>query len=606
MSSISSLFPETLAQQAKVDTSAMLPDAVRATYRQNVAALLGHGLGLTSYSVLMWNTAPRAQLLGWIAVFVLLLLGRLGMHYAFLRAKPKAVEEYARWGLRWNLSVLANAAVWMGAVWMFYGVGEWYHRTTLMLIVYSYAIGTVPYMPSQFGWMLARMLAYFVPFMVRIAIGEGPGNIIMTLIWALMFWGSFTLGMAFRRMFGDLVRLKLRNEDLAIQLKAEMEVAERAQMQAEMANRAKTQFFAAASHDLRQPLHAMGLFAEALRQRSKDEEVVHLVNSINSSVDALEGLFSELLDITKIDSGSIEVEPEHFSVRDLFDRLRLHFEPTAFEKGLALTFHGEQHFAHADPVLVERVLRNLVSNAIRYTEDGGLLVSCRRRGDKLLVQVWDSGIGISESALPRIFEEFYQVNTGRPLEAHHRKGLGLGLAIVKRLADLMDAPLTVRSRVGHGTTFSLVIPVGKQPRMQSVSISSKAPTGLTLNGKFIVIVEDEPAVKEGLHVLIKGWGAEVESFDTVAKATTWAQVTSRKPDLLIVDFRLPEQQTGIDAIKVIRERFGHVAAIMVTGSTMVGHEDEARKNDFHILLKPVVPNKLRAIVAFKLGMRQGG
>ena len=154
-------------------------------------------------------------------------------------------------------------------------------------------------------------------------------------------------------------------------------------------------------------------------------------------------------------------------MRELFARLRLHFEPTAFEKGLMLSFRGDQHVALADPVLLERILRNLVSNAIRYTDDGGVLVSCRQRGDKLLMQVWDSGIGISEATLPRIFDEFFQAQSQRPLQAHHRKGLGLGLAIVKRLAALMDAPISVRSRVGHGTVFSIEVPVGKAPRRWS-------------------------------------------------------------------------------------------------------------------------------------------
>jgi CheY-like chemotaxis protein/anti-sigma regulatory factor (Ser/Thr protein kinase) len=332
---------------------------------------------------------------------------------------------------------------------------------------------------------------------------------------------------------------------------------------------------------------------------------VHLVNSINSSVDALEGLFSELLDITKIDTGGVEPEPEHFSVGDLFSRMRLHFEPTAFEKGLSLRFRGDQFFAYADPMIVERVVRNLVSNAIRYTEDGGILVTCRRRGNRLCIQVWDSGIGITDKEQARIFEEFYQVQSARPLQPHHRKGLGLGLAIVKRLADLIEAPLTLRSRVNHGTVFTLMLPVGKAPRWSnSVPTHSKGPTGLTLDRRFIVVVEDEPAVLEGLSVLLKGWGATVEAFDTVGGAEAWAQTATAKPDLLIVDYRLPEQRTGIDAIRAIRERLGsEIPAIIVTGSSMVGHEEEARKHQFHILLKPVVPNKLRALIAFKLGVR---
>jgi CheY-like chemotaxis protein len=353
----------------------------------------------------------------------------------------------------------------------------------------------------------------------------------------------------------------------------------------------------------------MGLFAEALRQRSHDEEVIHLVNSINGSVDALEGLFSELLDITKIDTGGVETQAEHFNIGAMFGRLKLHFEPTAFEKGLGLRFRGGANNAFADPVLVERILRNLVSNAIRYTQDGTVLVSCRKRGGRLLLQVWDTGVGIREREQERIFEEFYQVPQGDALAPHQRKGLGLGLAIVKRLAGLMEAPLSLRSRPGHGTVFSLELPPGKAPRAVAPSFGGKAPIGLTLDRRRIVIVEDEPAVRDGLEVLLKGWGASVRSFETVAACRAWAQSDEaghEVPDLLIVDYRLEHGHTGLEAIQALRERFGPgVPAIMVSGSTMTNHEVEAQAHNFHLLVKPVVPNKLRAMISFKLGVRGG-
>jgi CheY-like chemotaxis protein/two-component sensor histidine kinase len=358
----------------------------------------------------------------------------------------------------------------------------------------------------------------------------------------------------------------------------------------------------------------MGLFAEALRQRNHDPEVAALVNSINESVDALEGLFGELLDITRIDTGGVEVNPAPVRMRELFARLRLHFEPTAFEKGLALSFHGAQRIAHADPVLLERILRNLVSNAIRYTDDGGVLVSCRTRttpgGEQLLMQVWDSGIGISEGTLPRIFDEFYQVQSQRPLEAHQRKGLGLGLAIVARLAGLMESKIDVRSRVGHGTVFSFTVPLGSAPRIAAQSAPQrKAPLGLTLQGRLLVVVEDEAAVRDGLVVLLKAWGAGVQAFDTVAALQLWLDSAGAEvPDLLIVDYRLPQGSTGLDALAAARAAWPthQLPAIVVTGSTIGGHEDEAAEHDFHLLIKPVLPNKLRAMIAFKLGVRQPG
>jgi len=187
-----------------------------------------------------------------------------------------------------------------------------------------------------------------------------------------------------------------------------------------------------------------------------------------------------------------------------------------------------------------------------------------------------------------------------------RKGLGLGLAIVKRLADLMNAPLSLRSELGRGTVFTLELPVGKAARIAPSAVPGKGPLGITLAGRLIVVVEDEPAVRSGLEALLRGWGATLASFDSVAACRAWAADASQaKPDLLIVDYRLENGMSGVDAIVAVRDRFGSsVPAIVVTGSTMTGHEQEALDHDFHLLIKPVVPNKLRAMIAFKLAVKE--
>jgi two-component system, sensor histidine kinase len=199
-------------------------------------------------------------------------------------------------------------------------------------------------------------------------------------------------------------------------------------------------------------------------------------------------------------------------------------------------------------------------------------------------------------------------HTGK-VSPEQRKGLGLGLAIVKRLAELMQAPLKVRSEPGRGTVFTLTLPAGKTARpVGRPSWGQVAATPTTLQGRWVVVVEDEPAVRAGLEVLLKSWGAEVASFDSVATCAQWARAAplDLKPDLLIVDYRLEEGRTGLDALQVLRERFGaQTPAILVTGSTMTGHETEALQHNFHLLIKPVVPNKLRAMISFKLGVRTG-
>ncbi len=584
-------------------------DHLLALYVQTPATLTGNLFGMVLVGAFYWPLAEGWRLIGWLSVITALWLVRLGHYLRFRRQRNTGLEALRVWRRSWMALVLCQGAMWGLAAWLFWDLGSPFHKVALLLIVFTYCLASVQLLATQSTVFLVFISLVLTPTIVRVASDtQQPFHLQLAVVLTLMFCITVLMARTYSSALGQAIALKSRTDELAHKLRTEKVVAEEARRAAEAANRAKTQFFAAASHDLRQPLHAMGLFAEALRQRSHDPEVASLVNSINESVDALEGLFSELLDITRIDTGGVDVNPAPVRLRDVFARLRLHFEPTAFEKGLMLSFHGEQRIAHTDPVLLERVLRNLVSNAIRYSDDGGVLVSCRPRNGKLLVQVWDSGIGISDANLPRVFDEFFQVQSNRPLEAHHRKGLGLGLAIVKRLSALMDAPISVRSRAGHGTVFSLEVPVGKAPRpVGAASVASaKAALGLTLQGRLIVVVEDEMAVREGLAVLLKAWGAAVLPFDTVAAVQEWlAQSPPEAPDLLLVDYRLPQGRTGIDALGHIRAHWpAHkLPAIVITGSSLGGHEDEAVTHDYHLLIKPVLPNKLRAMIAFKLGVR---
>jgi two-component system, sensor histidine kinase len=569
-----------------------------------VAMVVGVSVTVSQY----WKLVPRPGMLAWLLVLGILGGVRAWMYRGFKNRRSNEREALLRWYQAWRATTLVAGCLWGIAAWFFYGYGGSTEKLILILTIYSYCMAGMQILSPQHNTFYEFCALCLTPLVVRVAVPGDTKSLLLAAYLMVIFGITIMLARLYRKNNEGLVQIKVRADQLMLQLRAEKAAADAARQEAEVANRAKTQFFAAASHDLRQPLHAMGLFAEALRQRSHDEEVAQLVASINGSVDALEGLFSELLDITRIDTGGVDVTPEHFNMGDIFRKLRLHFEPVAFEKGLSLRFRGEQHNLYADPVLVERILRNLVSNAIRYTNDGGVLVSCRRRGGRLLLQVWDSGVGIREREQEHIFEEFYQVPYSEALTPSQRKGLGLGLAIVKRLAGLMQAPLTLRSITGHGSVFSLELPPGKAPRAREPSdMRNKLPIGLTLDHRFIVVVEDEPAVRGGLEVLLRGWGARVASFETAESSCAWAltaDAQADRPDLLIVDYRLEQGHTGVEVIQTLRGRFGAgVPAIMVTGSTMTGHEAEAAAHDFHLLIKPVVPNKLRAMIGFKLGVR---
>jgi signal transduction histidine kinase/CheY-like chemotaxis protein len=590
-------------------SASSLPEEVRSAFDYLPAQLAGNLAGISVIVMIFWPTTPASVMLPWLSAFAVMWLARLWLLQRFKLAAPLTVPDWQRWRWLWNAGTLTSGALWGATAWLFYLRGGHVQQIALIITVYTFCIAVVPVLATQPRVFLLFSALCFVPMAARVATDGTPDSYRLAGILLLIFSLSTLLARTYRQALQRVLELKLQADHLLAQLRIEKLAADGARQEAEIANRAKTQFFTAASHDLRQPLHAMGLFAEALRQKNHDVEVAHLVNSINESVDALEGLFSELLDITRIDSGGIEVHPQHFPLSDLYRKLGLHFEPAAFEKGLALRFRGARHVVHADPLLVERILRNLVSNAIRYTTDGTVLVGCRRRGDRLWLQVWDTGPGITEDQQTRVFEEFYQVPHGPRTEAHQRKGLGLGLAIVKRLADLMGASVGLRSQPGRGSLFSLELPLGKWVPQAQPMLSGKALLSLTLEGRTIVVVEDEPAVLSGLEALLHGWGASILAFDSVAACSAWARTahgSMPRPDLLIVDYRLEQGLTGADALAMLRERFGEdLPAIVITGSTMSALDLEAQQKNFHLLIKPVVPNKLRAMIAFKLGVKAG-
>jgi signal transduction histidine kinase/CheY-like chemotaxis protein len=586
-----------------------LPEEVRSLYAFLPSARFGFIAGVSIVALSFWGMAPVGVLAAWLGAFAVMGAARLAVEWRYRRAAPQTRRDWLRWRRLFGIGTLLAGALLGLTGWIFYPLGGPVQQTVLIVVIFAFAVAAVSVLATQPPLFLSFVTFAFAPLMVRIA-GVGTlENMQLAATLVLIIVMTTMLAHTYRRSVQRVIELKSHAEGLLEQLKIEKRSAEAARRQAEAANRAKTQFFTAASHDLRQPLHAMGLFAEALRQRVHEPETAQMVNSINESVDALEGLFSELLDITRIDSGGVEVQARPFVLDDIFRRLRLHFEPIAFDKGLALRLRGGNRMALADPVLVERILRNLVSNAIRYTEDGGVLVACRRRGNHLWLQVWDTGRGIPADQQAMVFEEFYQVPQADATAAHQRKGLGLGLAIVRRLAALMDAPLRLASQPGRGTVFTLELPLGRDVGQHTGAPRGKTLVELTLNGRLIVVVEDEPAVRLGLEVLLKGWGAEVVSFDSVASAGEWAlhdePAASRRPDLFIVDFRLEDGATGVDALRMLRGRFGRsVPAVVVTGSMLTGHEREAHEHDFHILVKPVLPNKLRAMISFKLGVKQ--
>lgn len=386
--------------------------------------------------------------------------------------------------------------------------------------------------------------------------------------------------------------------DITDRIEAETRL-EQARLESENANKAKSKFLAAASHDLRQPLHAIGMFLSALEDRRRKEQGdvaegdLRIIDNIADSLEALRGLLNALLDISKLDAGVMRAEFGPVMLRPLVERLLKLHEVRAQEKGLSLRSVCPNIAVRSDPVLLERVLSNLLSNAVRYTSEGGVLLGARQRGDMVLLQIYDTGVGIPKDKVEDIFVEFQQLdNPARD----RRRGLGLGLAIVERVLALLNHPLNLRSIVGRGTCFSLEVP---SDEVQEIIVEEK-PVEVALMGgdvPLIVIIDDEPDILDGMEQLITGWKYDVIAALSTQSALDQLDKTTVRPSLILADYRLQEEMTGADSIRLIQEKLNYpIPAAIITGDTAPERIQDAKASGFVLLHKPLRPAKLRQLI----------
>jgi len=397
-------------------------------------------------------------------------------------------------------------------------------------------------------------------------------------------------GDEFEELAEDFNRMARRLEDAHATL--ERKVDERTHQLA-LANQAKSRFLAAASHDLRQPLHALGMFVAQLRVRMNTNERRRVIECIDAAVTAMNELFNALLDISKLDAGVTSPQLTEFPVAALLKRVESTFAEAAQEKNLSLRIISSSAWIRSDFVLLERVVFNLVSNAVRYTTRGGLLVGCRRRGSNLKIEVWDTGVGIPSDQRQNIFDEFYRLAEG---EGDRRAGLGLGLAIVDRLCRLLDHPIALASTVGRGSRFSIAVPiVAARAEIADRRVTARAPLDNSL-GKLVVVIDDDQLALDSMLGLFRQWGCRVVTGLTDKAALVGLAPYDQPPDLIISDYRLADGRTGFEAIARLRSEFASpIPAFLISGDIDPARLREARDQGYHLQHKPVDPMVLRAM-----------
>jgi signal transduction histidine kinase/DNA-binding NarL/FixJ family response regulator len=358
------------------------------------------------------------------------------------------------------------------------------------------------------------------------------------------------------------------------------------------ANLAKSRFLAAASHDLRQPLHALNLFVTQLRTEKDQAEKSRVIARIGAAVAAMNELFNELLDMSKLDAGVLTPSISDFPIDQLLKRIEMTFAAAALEKHLRLRVVSNSAWIRSDFILLERILLNLVSNAVRYTQAGGVVVGCRRRAGVLKIEVCDSGIGIPEDQQRNIFGEFHQLSTA---EQDRRGGLGLGLAIVERLCHLLDYPIELTSKLGRGSRFAVGVPLTAPLRVAERPAQAAADRAM---GKSVVVIDDDPLVLDSMRGVLKSWGCSVVTATSEDGALTALSKGEGPPDIIISDYRLGDGKTGFAVIECIRRVFGtRIPAFLISGDTAPERLREARASGYYLLHKPVLPITLRSMVS---------
>jgi signal transduction histidine kinase len=553
----------------------------------------------TVITYLTWDHAPRWLAFAWSAVTVAAVVARMYLCRAVLK-EGLAAAQPERWSRLLTVFAGANGVVSGAAAPLFLPVLPPIEQALVTMLMGCWGAGAVAangsYPPAYyaFAWPLFAQLAAAWLF-------SGQDAYVWVLPILLMFVALLS---AFVREHGEMVRegIELRfanerlletKEQLIGLLRAAYDKAEAARHNAEQASRAKSQFLAAASHDLRQPLHALSLLTALLTDLGENSRVREVGRHIGQSVQSLERLFNALLDLSRLDAGALKPEPREFDFEDLARRISIEYRAKAGDKALRYEFDCEPMWLRADPILLERILRNLLENAVRFTDAGRVALRARRAGRDAILTVTDTGSGIPVAEQMRVFEEFYQLhNPGRD----RSKGLGLGLSIVKRIVDLLGCRIELASTPGQGTTFTLLLPDALIEAPQAAGREAAAAPGADVAGLRVLVIEDDSEVRLAIGLTLRSWGCLPIIAASLDEARALLARGGGRADVLLSDLRLSSGVDGIAAILAMQAEFGPMPAAVLTGDISAESLRELQAAALTVLHKPVRPEALRELL----------
>ena len=562
-------------------------------YKNSPVVFFANIINTSLFVLVLWGEVNTLWLLIWGMVMMLWTSVRSIIAWYYWRDEERD-QSINRWLLWFSVPALVSGLIWGIAGYNFYLPDGGVYQAFLVIFLLGIAAGSMAFLSSHLPTFYGFFVFLMFPLIIRMFQEVDMPHLVMAsmmIVYVLVF---MVFGRNVNQVLLESILLRFDNLELVSRLTKEKDAAEKA-------NIAKSKFLAAASHDLRQPLHALSLLAGALAERIQYEEVRGIVDKIRAAVAALENLFNALLDISKLDSGVLQPCIEDFQLQPLFERMENDYRPEAEQKGLIFDVDNcGDLVVRSDTILLERIVRNFVSNAIRYTNEGSVKLTAREDDGQIAIMVIDTGLGIPEEKQGVIFDEYVQLDNP---ERDRDKGLGLGLAIVSRIAHLLGHELHLESTEGGGSVFRVDVPPGENAKLAQPSVAMVPGFDQELHGMRVLVIDDEKSILEALKVLLAGWGCEVITAETVDEAKQQLDSNDAAPDAVLSDYRLRENITGIEAIKTIEAMFERkLPALLITGDMNIEQSSEEAE-EYRILHKPVQPARLRAFLKHVQGQQ---
>ncbi len=561
--------------------------------QENLILVLVGTMGVVAVTTwVFWSVAPKAQLLAWLILACIINIARW-LSCRNFRADLDVSREQIQ--TRLNSQVFWGFIVGLhwGLIPLFFLTNEVTIYTLFVTSVYtgfvSSAMSTdTAYFPSFFSFALPSSILF-----VARALYEG-GTLYLALAVLVAFFLVMLsyLSLNAQSFFKKSQAVNHQNMRLMQELRVQKETAEQATV-------AKDQFLAAASHDLRQPLNAIGLFIDVLGSVDMEQKGRQVVRKIQQSLTGLNEMLHGMLDISRLDSSVVENNPTSINLSQIVSTIAAEYQTKANSKGLTFNLDVPLNtVVFADTILLQRVVRNILDNAVKYTFEGSVSLSANRQDGHVELLIADTGVGIPAEHQSNVFEEFHQLSNP---ERNRTKGLGLGLAIVKRLCQLMDVGLSLHSEIGSGTLMRLWLKSGERSTRVKRTVDSRT----NWDGLEVTVIDDETDILAGMHDLLTYWGCKVTVGESYNEALAALSERNNVPNLIIADFRLRDHATGLDAIDLLREEYNkYIPAILITGDTSPDKVRQATDADLEVLYKPISVDDLRRCMTSLLGSKE--